>query len=252
MNAPASRPSKLPPGGRLWTDVEDELLRKHYLERGPAWCAEQLHRTEASVCKRAEKFKLYRHSRRWTPEEDAILRREWGEVGERRLRAILPGRRSPAIARRAEVIGLEDAAQGLETVTAAMKRVGMNRRQFLRVITEAGVRVKLRVRGSGKRATNRGLYRWRCVRPDDVTAAVEAWLARGRATLTCPEAADRCGVSETTMRRALLALAAERSVDGMPQGRPWFVSPADANEALALYRSRLVGRWPARRDGGAA
>ena len=25
--------------------MEDELLRKHYLERGPAWCAEQLHRT---------------------------------------------------------------------------------------------------------------------------------------------------------------------------------------------------------------
>ena len=54
------------------------------------------------------------------------------------------------------------------------------------------------------------------------------------------------------MRRALLTLAAERSVDGMPQGRPWFVSPADADEALALYRSRLVGRWPARRDGGSA
>jgi len=252
MNAPASRPLKLPPGGRLWTDAEEDLLRKHYLKRGPAWCAEQLHRTEASVCKRAEKFKLYRHSRRWTPEEDAILRREWGEVGERRLRAILPGRRSPAIARRAETIGLEDADQGLETVTAAMKRVGMNRRQFLRVITEAGVRVKHRVRGSGKRASNRGLYRWCCVRPDDVTAAVEAWLARGRETLTCPEAADRCDVSEATMRRALLTLAAERIVDGMPKGRPWFVSPADANEALALYRSRLVGRWLARRDGGAA
>lgn len=252
MNAPISRPVILPPGGRLWTDAEEDLLREHYLKRGPAWCAERLRRTEASVCKRAEKLRLYRHSRRWTPEEDTILRREWGEVGERHLRAILPGRRSPAIARRAETLGLENAAQGLETVAAAMKRVGMNRKQLRRVLAEAGVRVRLRVRGSGKRASNRGLYRWCCVRPDDVTAAVEAWLARGRATLTCPEAADRCNVSMATMRRALLELATERVVAGMPKGRPWSVAPADADEALALYRSRLVGRWPVRRTGEAA
>lgn len=249
MNAPVGRAASLPPGGRLWTTAEEEILRKHYRRRGPAWCAEQLRRTPASVCKRAEMLKLYRHSRRWTAAEDGILRREWGEVGERRLRAMLPGRRSTAIARRAEFLRLAHPAQGMETVKAAMERVGMNRKQFRRVLAEAGVRVIQRVRGSGVRAENRGQYRWCCVYPDEVTAAVEAWLARGRETLTCPEAADRCDVSEATMRRALLTLAGERAVDGMPKGRPWSIAPADAVEALAFYRARLPGRWSTRNAG---
>ena len=51
------------------------------------------------------------HKRRWTREEEALLRREWGELGGRELCARL-GRSAKAIVARALLLGLPAQASG--------------------------------------------------------------------------------------------------------------------------------------------
>ena len=100
------------------------------------------------------------------------------------------------------------------------------------------VRVSQRVRRSSPNRHNQGLYRWHVVNPDDVTAAVEAWLSRARHT--CEEAADHMGVAPQTMRRAVLSLAERRPVEGVRPMRRWALSLTDAEEALKDYRAQLA------------
>lgn len=79
--------------------------------------------------------------RRWTTTEDAILRREWGELGARSLRQILPGRTACAAALRGRVLGLPPQGQGRDSVSSAAVALGLDYGQVRDLARDAGMRL---------------------------------------------------------------------------------------------------------------
>lgn len=239
-------PAVQPKRGVRWSPDEDAVLHAHYRRKGAVWCAGVIGRSVHSVRKRTEALRMPRISRPWTEKEIGILRREWGDVGERTLRRMLPHRKNSAIARKARELNLAPPDQGTESLKKSAARNGLNLAQLKVALAEGGVRIIKRVRTASPNKRNQGLYRWHVVFPDDATAAVVAWLARGRERFICEEAADHMGVAPSTMRRAVLTLAERRPVDGVRPMRRWALSLADATEALAVYRAGLAVERAAR------
>ena len=233
-----------------WTAAEDAVLRAHYCKRGPRGCMASLPgRSRDAVRCRARVLGL-RTSSRWTEDERRILRREWGELAWKTLRTLLPGRTWCAVAQQALRMGLGDPAQGVHSIEAAVERTGLSRGCLLRVLAAEGVQVINRPltspkkrRGPGRpkaaaRGRSRRGFRWLAVDMDRAVEAVESWMARRASRMTCVEAADHCGLDRTTMRWALTAFAATRPVEGVVPGRPWAVTAANAEAAVAFYRAR--------------
>lgn len=132
--------------GVPWTAEEDALVRRIYKHsstrrgRALARCCEALpHRTPSAIGSRAAKLRAAVHSRRWTREELATLRREWGELGERTLRAKLPGRTTTAIYGKARELGLDPQSCGREGFRQAARRLGVDDLAVRKLIAEAGM-----------------------------------------------------------------------------------------------------------------
>jgi predicted DNA-binding protein (UPF0251 family) len=241
----AGRRAKFP--RRFWTDAEEAVLTKHYRKRGRAYCAAKVGRTVAAVQKHATAMGITGDPA-WTQPEVDVLLREWGEVSERKLRSMLRGRTWDGIAQQARKHGLPAPSRGKVSVKAAAEHIGLHRLTLLRILKLARVQVVHHVRGSTLSPKRKGQYRWLRVDLDRAVKAVEAYDRRRAATLTNEEAAERCGVDHTTMRAAVLMLAETRPVAGLGggRGRRWFLSPADADAAIALYRQRAADRAAAR------
>jgi hypothetical protein len=231
------------PKRRFWTDREEDILRKHYRKRGRAYCAGRVKRSVDAVQKHATAMGITGDPV-WTQAEVDVLLREWGEVSERTLRAKLPGRTWDGIAQQARKHGLPAPSRGLVSVQAAAKHIGLHRLTLLRILKLARIQVVQHVRGSTLNPKRQGRYRW--LRVDLVRAvkAVEAYDRRRATLLSNEQAAEYCGVDHTTMRTAVLMLAEVRPVSGLGggRGRRWFLRPADADAAMALYRERLASR----------
>ena len=240
------------PPRRYWTAGEDAVLRAYYRRRkGLALCAARTGRTEDAVDNRAQLLGLRRKAR-WTAAELDVLRREWGDCGERALRRKLPGRTWDGIVQQAAKLNLGCPSQGRVSMEAAADHIGLHHTTLRRILGLAGVVVLRHVRGSTLNARNRGRYCWQRIDLDRAVEAVEAY-DRGRAvTHSCAAAAEHCGVDHTTMRWALQMLAATRPVDGINAGRAWAVSREDAEAAIALYRVRKAEAHAARRAARAA
>ena len=229
--------------GRPWTEEERALVRQHYRRKGAAWCAAQLPGRSAHAVRAEARALSVAVDARWTRAECEILLREWGDVAERTLRKMLPGRTWCSIAQKARKLGLGDPVQGRSSLDALLTRTGLCRRRLERVLREAGVPVMLRPRASTPRRKERR-HRWLAVAPDLAVEAVEAWLERGG--MTSAQAALHCGCDKGIMRRALHQLAAVRPVEGMTDGPWWSVTAADAEEALRLYQQTVADRRRAR------
>jgi hypothetical protein len=101
---------------------------------------------------------LRRHKCLWTPEEDALLTREWGELAERSLRQKL-GRSANALLIRARELGLPSQAQGRTLVTHACRNIGVWHDTLYRLLDECGLRAEdaAPLRPAGTRGETRHL-----------------------------------------------------------------------------------------------
>lgn len=86
-----------------------------------------------------------RHKRRWTREEEALLRREWGELGGRELCARL-GRSAKAIVAHALLLGLPAQGSGTTPVYAMARRLGCAPQTLCVFAAECGLRLERRAR----------------------------------------------------------------------------------------------------------
>lgn len=220
-----------------WTDEDVAFLRKHYLRRRSTWCAKKLGRTAGSVVQAARKHGM---STKWSRAELVTLRAEWGEVSERCLRGKLPGRTWGAIAMKAYSIGLRDPNQGAISIKQAEERTGLDRVRLRRILADAGVTVRRRIR---TRVTNPdGQYRQRIVDAEEVDAAVKAWLRAESLKLRKMDAAEAVGLRPAQMGVAMQMLCATRPVEGVRWHAPWAISRADAEAAAAMYRAARGAR----------
>lgn len=99
--------------GKPWTPEEDSRLRA-MLDQGARYrdIAIELRRTESSVRNRAKRLSIRTPSKRWTPDEDRIIRRMWASATVKQIAEHLPGRTPAAIRKRALIqLGLPSRAQ---------------------------------------------------------------------------------------------------------------------------------------------
>lgn len=144
----------------------------------------------------------WNESRRWTPEEDKILKSEWGEVTSRTLAKLLPGRSHQSRYDRARKLGLRAGApQGMVSVRSLVDdpKWGYDYYTTLRILKTSGVPVKTRNYGSD-RANSRGR---RYVDPDDAREAAETWERQRAQTETVSQAAHRLRMANHTLWRWL-------------------------------------------------
>ncbi len=136
---------------------------------------------------------LRRNKCLWTPEEDALLTREWGELAERSLREKL-GRSANAILLRARFLNLPPQAQGRTLVTHACRDIGLWHDTLYRLLDECGLRAEdaAPLRPAGTRGETRHL----AVDADAAAALLALRDARTQRLATWARSVDRCPVSD--------------------------------------------------------
>jgi len=139
-----------------------------------------------------------RSHRRWTPAEDALLRKLWGDAGERKLRSEL-GRSAQSICRRAYAIGLPTQSEVARSVSvnAVANRIGLVHEAFARFLAAVGIIPTLRAPLGYQ---SHGGSRQRVVEPDQVEAL---YAQRETRTATRDAWAREQGVSVRRVEGAL-------------------------------------------------
>jgi len=172
---------------------------------------------------------------RWTEAERAVLLREWHEVGQRTLRAKLPGRSWVAIRDKARVLGLPAGVpQGHASVASLARRLGYTHVTLRRLLAEHGVALKTLYR-SGSR---RGRPGRACPRRYVELDAAEAACAARAATETIHGAARVRGVDEAALYKRLRASGALEVREGHRPGSAHRLPSAVIDAALIGYRHR--------------
>lgn len=136
-------PSRAARSHRRWTPAEDAVLRKLTAPRGrnrarhcvdwPRVLAALPGRSKYSIARRRKLLRLTPSGTRWSPEEDATLRRVWTERSRAAVLRALPRRSYDAIAQRAEALGLTAIPQGWATLRSESRRLGVDPRLAARV-----------------------------------------------------------------------------------------------------------------------
>lgn len=232
-----------------WTPAEEETLRAAYARGGIKAARRALpHRSESSICHRAERMGVQRR-RRWTAADDDRLRRLW--TGRDTLGKIAKtlGRSRRTTYWRAQKLGLTlGVPAGFEYLHASAKRTGFEVSQLRRILRKARVRIRPTLARPSKRRGNDKdpqpgekrpkRNRFWMVRPEEVDPAVLDWLKRE----TVEQHAKRLGVARLTLQRRLEALGGKR-----PSGkRHWRITDEEARRAFEarLVRSRVErGRY---------
>lgn len=201
----------------LWTEEEDRTLRLALTRRRRRvtkvnWTAvlKMLPgRTKHGALKRAEMLGIDRGRTHWTPEEDRVIRAEWGELGRRGFECKLPRRTWHAILCRAVALGYSSIPQGWERVSTAARALGFERTALLRIVAwfnamiDAGlhdgervlIRLHTTTHGSSHERDRYGTRRHRLVQRDEAERAVTLWM---RAE-TAVGAGERLGVAGCTL-----------------------------------------------------
>ena len=171
---------------------------------------------------------MARHKKRhpWTPEQVALLVREWGVWGARALLRTLRPHSWVSIRRKADRLGLpRGIPQGCASIAALARRAGISAQPFAAILEAAGVRIR-NVYPSHKHGqpayAPRGCQR-RYAETDEALAAFARWL---RAE-TLPDAVARLGSSRQTL------YTRARRVGLYGDGRPLRLLP-EQWDALAI------------------
>ena len=168
-----------------------------------------------------------RDVRRWTSSEDRILRNNWGCTNLARLGNLL-GRSEESVYYRARALRLPfGVPQGMESLTAAARRVGMDVATLNNAIAWYISRGLIfdRRKTATLRRTNKGAHQ--ALEPDDVDEVVNLWTR----SETVRDAARRYGVADTTMRLWLR----DANIPAPPKGQYWRMLPQEFDE-VALPR----------------
>jgi hypothetical protein len=201
-----------------WTDAEKALVRELYPKRSK-WkrlrgalrkLAVELNiapRSWNQVQQQASILGLPRPYRKYTADENAIIRKNWGRVTIRKLKTKLPGRSEGAIVRhatspappRGDGLGLHRGLpQGYQPISPTTDALGYSHRALLRIY--AHFEVPVRTFNMQSRATVRRLG----VDSHDAAVAVARWSELETITV----AARRRGVE----RRRVRSLLAEAKI----------------------------------------
>lgn len=202
-------------------------------------------RTRMSISVKLTRMGLTK-SRRWTPQEDKILKAEWGEVCSRTLGKLLPGRTQQSRYDRAQKLGLSAGApQGMVSIKSLSKnpKWGYNYYTTLRILKAAGVPVKSRNYGSAK-VESRGV---RYVDYHDAVEAAGTWERNRSKVETVSQAASRIGMASHTLWQwltleGLVPPKAGGSGGGM--GRRYEALPEVYDRVNKKYRKRRLHPTP--------
>jgi hypothetical protein len=233
MNACADNPSHLN-FGPLWTEAEDEIVRREYKIGGAAAARRALpHRSANAISQRA--IVLNVSSPHVWSERDEKLLVFWWESGlgiagvgkhltvKRSVRAIyLHAQRKLKLP-----VG---APPGWEHVQPAANRLGVDYITLVRICAWADVEIRKALSWPGKRSKK---YRQKIVE----TAAVDEAFARWLKSETPTEASRRHGISAPTMRIWLRAAGAIPPTSGI-NGKRERVDAEIVDRVVAERRTR--------------
>lgn len=184
------------------------------------------------------KRKNSRFGRHWTKEEDAILMREWGEVGVRVMRGKLPGRSWGAI--RARAVGKLKlplgAPQGYVCIKRAAEILGYGGEpSVLRLAERQGVAVRNYPFpcDEGPRISRR-----KCVSVDEITEALAREIKGTEHVAGAAAARDLCPASLWRWLKAAGALP--EKVPGRKQRGAMHI-PTEVIDRVVRERSRPTG-----------
>lgn len=184
---------------------------------------------------------MARHKKRhpWTPEQVALLVREWGVWGARALLRTLRPHSWVSIRRKADRLGLpRGIPQGCASLAELARRCGISAKPLAKILEDAGVQVRNVYPGHALRPRAPRTSQRRYAEADEAVEAFEQWL--GRELLR--QAAVRLGSSPHTL------YARARRVGLYGDGRPLWLLPEQWN-ALALpgyaHTSALVAAFKA-------
>jgi hypothetical protein len=117
----------------------------------------------------------------WTPEELALLVREWGAIGSRALLRKLQPHSWVAIHSKAKRLGLPlGIPQGCASLDALAKRAGMSREPFARILEESGVLIRNVYPGDRVPSYQRRYSQRRYAEVDEALEAFTRWLQKDR------------------------------------------------------------------------
>ena len=166
---------------KRWTSSEDKILQRYHSKLRSA------HRRDAAletlsrllpgrnrqmIFWRARQIGL-RAKKRWTEEEDALLRLKWAEGAAITIRRALPQRTWSQIQGRASRLGLEGRWQGFVTISAAAEKLGYHLTTFIKILKATEVTICFRAqRNVGGGITGKH----RVVEWDTAVEAVDAWM----------------------------------------------------------------------------
>jgi hypothetical protein len=175
MSAAVSYPTVPGPVTGRWGATEIDVLRRHYVE-GVAACAAHLPgRTPSMIWQAARRHRIPGPlaRRRWTEEEDEILRSLWWEVSVEDL-AVRLKRPHSGVYAHALAIGLSSGPpEGAEPISRAAKRCGFSDATMRRILRASDVPLKV---VPTQVPTAKTKLRKRFVDRFAADAAVTAWL----------------------------------------------------------------------------
>jgi hypothetical protein len=213
--------------GRLWTQEEDDIVRRDYVRLGSKVLAKTLDRTFAAVQRRAENLGVNARPR-WSDEDDRTLRLLWGEKTTRGIAAMLK-RSQDAVYERARILGLvREQRIGKERLSDAERRTGFSRRQLRRILREAGVLTPLvnRSEGGNNPAPAYNID----------TFDVDEAIAEVTKKESVNAAARRRGITAASLTRALKKIGVERPAT-LPKRHLWRVDDDAVERAIAARRA---------------
>ena len=126
--------------GKLWSKDELEFLKKNYKRWGIDYCAKKLQRSAGTVRWRANQLSLRVRTAHWSPKELEVLKAAWPHASYRELMHALPGRTLISLRKKATSLKLGPRLATLLSVPEAAAKVGVGRRQLLKIMELEGVK----------------------------------------------------------------------------------------------------------------
>jgi len=120
--------------GKLWSKEELEFLKKNYKRWGIEYCAKKLQRSAGTVRWRSNQMGLHVRTAHWSPKELDVLKAAWPHASYREMVHALPGRTFISIRKKAGSLKLGPRLATLLSVPEAANKVGVGRRQLLKIM----------------------------------------------------------------------------------------------------------------------
>lgn len=126
--------------GKPWSREELEFLKKNYKKWGIVYCAKKLKRAENATRWKANQLSLRVRTAHWSNQELETLKAVWPHASYREMVHALKGRTFISIRKKATALKLGPRLATLLGVRDAADKVGVGRRQLLKIMDLEGVK----------------------------------------------------------------------------------------------------------------